>query len=437
MTFPYRNAITDEFYRFRGHENLVKDCIESIMKIIRNLYEAVKQLERIELPSRINSVYQPLDELNECPLFQKATTDFKSEDIKVVSRGLLHLQLFSKRSLSQDFLNIFLYFQSQCLTRLCLVLMFQRGDGFHYIQTELRSITSSINVQIDRMARPILEMGNNAKLKQKLELIRSSRINFALHSSDSASLAKLKNSSLDVTSRLLAVANESEHLNLEIQSLTDQVAQTNTTSTLLDAMQRIEQSIAGCQDDYQKLMLTYNKYFLQPPADPLSLPNSSDEEPQEEKLIRISAEDAEENSDYFAIRDSSDESDDNTLDSEVKRCDDDDLDAIDLKLSKKSFAPVLKQLKTKINPIKDAMKERERSYLKSKGIDPDKYDQQADHLDDLSDGSGDELQTQRKLRTAKRYDDQRSFLEQKQQFCLLPMVPPVLDSAFVNEDILE
>lgn len=62
---------------------VLKACIESIITIITCLHASVKQLEEITLPLHVESAYQPLEHLNECSLFQKDSSTFKADEIKV------------------------------------------------------------------------------------------------------------------------------------------------------------------------------------------------------------------------------------------------------------------------------------------------------------------------------------------------------------------
>lgn len=100
-------------------------------------------------------------------------------------------------------------------------------------------------------------------------------------------------------------------------------------------------------------------------------------------------------------------------------------ECIDMEITRLSFAPVLKQLKRKISPIQTQMKEREMQFLLSKGIDREKiinFDKteenqiQTQMLDE-------ETSTPLKPKTKQpgdRYEETRSFLQQKQTFMIIP-----------------
>lgn len=111
----------------------------------------------------------------------------------------------------------------------------------------------------------------------------------------------------------------------------------------------------------------------------------------------------------------------------------DDLNSIDMKMTRLSFAPVLRQLKCKIDPIKSEMKERELKFLMSKGIDRAKIID----FDQDEDSQSDDMCSQIKSKTTHshdRYTETRSFLQQKQPI-LIPFanLPPPSNS----EEILE
>lgn len=59
------------------------DCVRSMLNIVRIIYDDVKRLEAIELPPKIEELYEPLGDMNDCIYFQRDVHDFGNADIKV------------------------------------------------------------------------------------------------------------------------------------------------------------------------------------------------------------------------------------------------------------------------------------------------------------------------------------------------------------------
>lgn len=53
------------------------------MEIIKLLNEHIKHLESFELPPDYRNVYENLENLDDCELFQKSTSEIGSECLKV------------------------------------------------------------------------------------------------------------------------------------------------------------------------------------------------------------------------------------------------------------------------------------------------------------------------------------------------------------------
>lgn len=358
----------------------------------------------------------------------------------------------------QAFYNIFLYFQSQFLTRLCLIVCYVQQSGLSYLnkesvqlQTNLRTHTKQLGIWLNENVRPKKKPDENWQRKHaKSDAVVSTDI------------VKIKRSSMDVLCRLIAIVNQYQNTDDQIQLLNEHTNKQHLME-ILNEMQRVNESLCACQEDFETLKLIYTKCLtktndlpidveqnqiqnesastvddLKPPLDPNDKnPNLDDE-----------------NREYFAMRDikndedsDSDDENQNARSTKIKWYD--ELDNIDVKVTRSFFAPVLKQLKTKIDPIKEEMKEREMKYLLSKGIDREKiieFDKNVDtpdqgsHTSD-SDGSDSDSQNgdHNKAKTKQptnRYNEMRAFLEQKQQIQFLPLgcnLPPLSGS----EDVIE
>lgn len=266
-------------------------------------------------------------------------------------------------------------------------------------------------------------------------------------------LSNLKVESLEITSRLLAIAQECVSTDEAIQDITNDMilnrSEANKTlQNIFADVKQVETSLVLCIADYQRLVLACHKLLLVSSQ----MPNDSgigENEESDKALIdstditpKVSEDQPDESSDYFAFRDPAAENSLSTeneapYDHNQRPNLDNELDTIDKKIVKKQFAPVLKQLKTAINPINDAMKERERKYLASVGVDTKRLDESsAEQINSESDSDSEGSEIEARIKARSKYDEMRSFLQDKQQISFLPNLPlPELSRA--NEDILE
>lgn len=272
---------------------------------------------------------------------------------------------------------------------------------------------------------------------------------------------KIKRSSMDVLCRLTAIVNQYQNTDDHIQML-DESTDKQQLIGILNEMNRVNESLGACQTDFDTLKLIYTKCLMKTNDLPNELEPKTELTPSiDEQNVSSSLNDdenhlEEDSREYFAMRDIKNDadSDSDADDNQNRRTSKwyDELDNIDVKVTRSFFAPVLKQLKTKIDPINAEMKEREMKFLLSKGIDRAKileFDKNNDdNNDDMpvqersdcsdSDSASDEIRIKPKAKSkyqANRYDEMRSLLEQKQQIQFLPLgnLPPPSG----EEDVIE
>lgn len=251
---------------------------------------------------------------------------------------------------------------------------------------------------------------------------------------ESIELVKMKRSSMDIMCRLVAITNQYECTDEAIQSI-DLQRNTDDLLDLLKRMHTMKKSIETCQEDYQRLILIFSKLF----ATKYQL--IPDTEVQETKPIDNEQHETVESNEsvdpttmeFFAMRGDDEYSDSDSENEEKSKRfrTDDGLDEIDLKITRSMFAPVLKQLKVKIDPIKSEMKERELKFLLAKGMEHGKILEFDENDDEIDSFSGENKPK------PNRYDEMRSFLEQKQQFSFMQTNPFGLPNSCGDEDILE
>lgn len=123
---------------------------------------------------------------------------------------------------------------------------------------------------------------------------------------------------------------------------------------------------------------------------------------------------------------------------------DSELLELDTRIVKRQFRPVLRQLRNRLEPINDAMRQRERKFFAANGIDVDEDDNAAGQIrkedgdaDDIDDGDDDDAKPVAARKD--QYADMRKFLQDKQPMsCFNPMLAPFpVHHRALDEDILE
>lgn len=318
-----------------------------------------------------------------------------------------------------------------------------RESGLSYLnkenvrlRTNLRTNIEALNIWLDESLQKMSAI--NRTDANRVDSCNSD-------DSDVLDVVKMKRSSMDILSRLIAITNQYQCTDQRIQTLQMNMNKEKMLE-ISNEMNRVKKSIVACQDDFETLKLMYNKCLAK------KFQLLIDQEIDQQKPIAISAaaddpklvadeikSTEEENKEYFAMRDIKNDGDSNSDDEndKTKRSKwTDELENIDMKVTRSFFAPVLKQLKTKIDPIKVEMKEREMKFLMSKGIERDKIIEFDKNLDETqhnidsdtdSGSSSDDLPNNSKPKIRpNRYDEMRAFLEQKQPIRFMPFgdLPP-------------
>lgn len=342
------------------------------------------------------------------------------------------------------FYNIFLYFQSQYLTRLSLIIFYVRDYGLKYINTDMINLREQLCKNIDKLNinDSLLQLSSKSRSN-----VNRHKINDEEHSVDSTDVIKVKRSSMDILCRLSAITNQYENTDQRIQSLGIDINE----EELLDIhseMKRVYESISSCQNDINTLHLIYGKYIVMKVHSQIKATDDQQnavELPTTYETISINKNERveDESTEYFAMRDIMNDNSDSEVENEkLERTKwTDDLENIDLKMTRSFFAPVLKQLKTKIDPIKMEMKEREMKFLMSKGIDRDQimaFDDNGEDEDqnyNTSSDSGSVSNERELVQRRNRFVEMRCLLQQKDQIGFLPL--GTLPKPSCSEDILE
>lgn len=298
-------------------------------------------------------------------------------------------------------------------------------------------------------------------LKQRRAQERS-KLHRTIQNNQTAPTSVLKDISLKLTSSIVAVAEECEKLDNSLQHIVDEgggddesLSNLDKKAKLLDmadSIRAVELSLSTCNDDFQRLMLIYNKYVLNRMA-------SSHDDKDSKELVEYDADDDYEHlkalslsdvdvatprgDDYFAY--SYDDREDE-FDNEKKNYEkysDYELYNLDHNVTKKRFKPVLKQLIDKIDPIREDTMKNERKILESKGIDVNKFygedfagGDRIRHQDEQGDSDdSDEVEKRERPIRTDQYSELREFLARKGPVKLFSLPQP--PAGVCEEEIIE
>ncbi|XP_039957170.1 uncharacterized protein LOC120772549 [Bactrocera tryoni] len=435
------------------------DCITSAKEVTEILYDATRKLEtQYPLPVRFSQYYSQMEELRECEYFKNNVTDYSPKHIK-------------------DFHNIFAYVQSQFLLRLALTI--STKPSISELNGELVKIDCLIRqlVQEEENHFKNLAIEINKKKQLELEVLNATK---AMQTRNSP-VAVLQNSSLKLSACMVAVAGECQALDITLQRLTETEAEQKDNAKQLiqvaNNMRGIENALSVCFDDFQRLMLVYNKFLNSKldtqhhstVADSENNITNNDEFPESILRVEISQNhnDESKRDDFYAYmydeQQAQAEKDQQEAEAKAQTNRDHDMEILNFekRITQGKFRPVLKQLKDRIDPIRSEMLEKERQVLAAKGINVDElfgkeentkngktdkpenkksisWEQSADGDSD-SEGSAD-LEFQRsnkKLKERDNFAEMRNFLAQKQAINIFRLDDAAPITTTGNEEILE
>lgn len=393
------------------------------------VYDGIKELEsEYTISHKYQLVYEPIEELCQTDYFTKEPEEFSAKNIK-------------------EFLNLFLFVQSQYLMRLGLIIATGDVDS-DFIKYNTRNLSPLIDEQTSNclynfdlimfVASPDKESHSFKKLDKNREV--------------PLDLLRAKSYSMTFVPKLLAVTHECVRLDSVLNNIINNYDKTDKEQDelhdLVPVMNQIDSELLMCQDEYQRFFITFQKFLnLTPdekvPEDAEKLPDVEKSQEKFEHDYRKVGETAfGYHDDFFAL----DGFENDALASDEPTANkgdlDQDADQINRKIVKKTFKPVLKQLKTKIEPLATEMKEREKKVLTAKGVEVEDLDETRHSERDsssegsFSDSDDEEMQKKRMAKkSTQKYSEMRDFLEQKQQFNVFSFKPPAM--SMVQEDVIE
>ncbi|XP_055678234.1 uncharacterized protein LOC129786987 [Lutzomyia longipalpis] len=394
---------------------LTQKTIKSVRRITKLLYQETQDLEeRFEVPSKYQGIYQPLDKLEDCEYFRKAEEEFDEKHIK-------------------EFFNIFLYIQSQFLLKIPLTAV-SEVNGFSQCGKKVAKIREAIGRELKE---------NSENLDYFLQPTSAETTRLSIDPEESKGKMRqflcLKSASGAIVTKFLSLATQLRIFDRNLQAI-----EAGSEDNLLKELRRMKETLEVLSTsftcinlEFENLHLIHSK-ILNLPCNALLDPTvlATNNEDKAGKVEDLSANPT--TDEFFHLDTSADGNWEQEAGGDFDLADY-EYDRVNQKLIKSSFKPVLVQLRKRIHPLHDAMKERERKFLKSRGVDVpgDSDGDFSDSLEEESDVDSlgyDEDSPQRKPRTSK-YDENREFLEEKQRTGLFFSLPPPQN--LLSEDVLE
>lgn len=347
--------------------------------------------------------------------------------------------------------------QSQFLLRLALTVSQKPSIG--KINIDLVKLACQIKQLVFEEEEHFKNLTLELNKKKQLEISQLHATKSMQNKSGPA--AVLQESSLKLSGCMVAVAAECTQLDIALQRLTISESNQNDNSQSIievaNSMRSIESTLSVCFDDFQRLMLVYNKFLSSKLQDKKVTDDGQNQleddnaDDTAESILRVEiSNDAKNCDDFYAyMYDDKEQQAVSNDNNSTKNSRQQDLEILNFekRVTKGKFKPVLKQLKDRIDPIRQEMYEKERKILAAKGINVDDLFNQADSMQENglhqssnssdSEGSADEIQRiQNSAKDIDNFAKMRNFLAQKQAINLYQF-DGTPKSTSLDEDILE
>lgn len=316
------------------------------------------------------------------------------------------------------------------------MLYFDQENCLRYLRNENIGFQTNLHIHAEKLIFWLNTNIHQGTEQRKLDSIRLEEIG-----ETNQDLLKMERLSMHVLCRLIAITNKYQSIDEWMQKRHKKNTNFNKNEIIKisDELNQITNLMNACEENLEAIKLINNKCLqqsLQLPIecnDKTSIVHLSNNLTKTDDNQKYNVE--EESQEYFGLN-FCEEPEINKTEREYSVCDfQEELQSVNKKVTRSCFAPVLKQLKSKIEPIKTEMKERELKYLISKGLDREKIIA-FDGNEDIQALQSKPDQTEfRAISSKGQYDDTRSFLQQKQQMIIIPI--DSLPSQSSPEDILE
>lgn len=354
-------------------------------------------------------------------VLHKAVSDW--DDVDPVTNELLNYQKFeafdwgsyndncpqattSKRL--KELFNIFLYIQSQFVLRTCIALI---ENPHSELYDELGAITMAIQAELRRKDLQPRAVGKKILCS---ELVPDRR-----RADDQVS--KLKWTCLSFYTKVQVQLGQLEGLNRRLDQLTNtESASHRTVMELYELLNNLEPTVLTAASEFDNALLilrgmlnTESKADLPTTLDPELISNPIAAGPIVDQTTPLKIDD-----EFFVL--------DGQMNAEEDQCHANPHPETvhSERILKSRFKPVLKQLREKIDPLKEEMIEREKRFLQRQGMDMVDWAEET-----MNSGSDDEcdddlvLRKKKHIKTLSKYNENRKFLEEKTPIALFKLLP--------------
>ncbi|XP_058824865.1 uncharacterized protein LOC131685275 [Topomyia yanbarensis] len=407
-----------------GANNFAANCARCLVETIKIIHGSVKALElEFTLDERWDSLYQPMEDLEDCDLFSTDT-----------AMGQIELKLL------KDFYNIFAYVQSQYLTRLALSIV---SSADTMLPCSILKLTDEINLQrnqcLKHLNRILDHNRERISYRQTIQTIP-------------AQVTNVRTLSVGLSAKLLNTIHRFNSLEESLENILLNYDEKNFTSRLLTLeapLEAMANDLLTSTEECQRLLITVKNVLNREDASSLTHPGLLQEVSERNENVSPSQERIYSEQDKPVFEDEFFAVVGTECDVDAEKCKSvgsiDDLELVNSRLVKRHFKPVLEQLRERIEPIGVRFREREKQALLDKGIEW--VDLEADEgntggkrgtLYDGSESDDEQEDAEREIRkfqkSVQRYDDVRGFLAAKQQTNIFGLKPM---TSVVSEDVLE
>lgn len=404
----------------------INATIAVALPVIWATYEAIQRLEYLPLAQEISNVYVLSESLEQCELFAP-TADGSPRQYAVHS--------------IRDTQDIFQFLQSQLLLRLGLATVYSAIEASSFVGHDVPLLCERIDAQLQ------LFDDEEAARKQRLEIrgrIEATRL-AQRPNIDALTMTNLRHVSADILGRMLALTAVLRDVDGVLERATT-VRDAEVLAVAAD-VQRIGERLDVCRDEFARMVCTYNRAVhgrVEAPAtDGLSDAANVGEAAESAPAVRLfddkdamSSPDAE----FYALAErNDDESGDDESTTDDSRSLDAELAELNAKIVKRQFRPVLRQLRDRLEPINEAMRQRERKFFAERGVELAEHDRRLNGDEMQSEDDDNENDTKPKGGRKDNYADRRQFMVDNQSMGYLPLLQglPMQHRGAMEEVILE
>lgn len=406
----------------------INATIATALPVIWAIYDAIQRLESLPLARAIATVYVPSESLELCDLLAPMPDGSQRQ--------------YGVHSI-RDTQDIFQFLQSQLLLRLGLATVYSVTEASTFVGHDVPLLCARIDAQLRLLADEETARMQCHELRGRLVTTRLAQRQHI--DGDAMTLTNLRHVTADILGSMLALTAELRGVNAVLGRATN-VRDAEMLAVEAD-VQRIGERLDVCRDEFARMVCTYNRAVHGrvelSATDSLSgAADVGDAEPapavrlfdDNDAMIFPDAE-------FYALAERNDDEssdDDTSAVAQDSRSLDAELAELNAKIVKRQFRPVLRQLRDRLEPINDAMRQRERMFFEERGIQLTEHDRRLGSDDDQSEDD-DENDKKAKVGRKDNYADRRQFMLDNQSMGFMPLLQglPMQHRGTMDEVILE